>query len=702
MTIGNMVSRVSPLAAAVASALVLLPLAQQAQAVTFNWGEIEGSFDSTLTFGTSIRTEDRDWDLIGKSNQPAFNNSSQNWSGYDPAVNTKVPSNDVWDYPRGSYSTNGDNGNLAYDPGEAFSTQFKGVHELDLHSGDFGAFTRFTYFYDYAMENQDRAWSNPVTGERLDPCANSEASERVCKDFRFLDAYVYGTFTPGGKDLNVRLGRQVLNWGESTFIPHGLSELVPIDIARLRAPGAELREAYEPVGMLWGSLTLTENLSIEAFYQFEWQDSKLPPPGSYFSTNDFAGYGGEASTIQLGFASNPDQNLDFLTNRLNSLDALYQSVAGLTLDQVIGGLQAGAFDSATEAQLLGIYVASAAEQALRMEDAEPEDGGQYGAKFTWLVPALNSTEFGFYYANYHSRRPLISGEASNFNEDALIADLQSISADGVTNGNITDLNAFTKAQLSYPEDLQMYGVSFNTMIGDTSVAGEMVHRPDEPLQIDDVELLLAGVPEQIAQADSAVANPALGGISQLDVPAPGGWMTGYIESDTTQAQATVTHLFGPVLGASNLVGLVEVGGIWIHDMPSQDELRLNGPGTDRSGGFPVSQGLENAVQGGVESNPFPDDFAWGYRLQARMDYDNLIGSVTVSPRLFFSHDVSGITPDPLYVFTEGSMASGLGVGFDYLQRWQADLSYSAFWGGEGTTNRLSDRDFASFNIKYSF
>ena len=85
-----------------------------------------------------------------------------------------------------------------------------------------------------------------------------------------------------------------------------------------------------------------------------------------------------------------------------------------------------------------------------------------------------------------------------------------------------------------------------------------------------------------------------------------------------------------------------------------------------------------------------------------MDYDNLIGSVTVSPRLFFSHDVSGITPDPLYVFTEGSMASGLGVGFDYLQRWQADLSYSAFWGGEGTTNRLSDRDFASFNIKYSF
>ena len=40
--------------------------------------------------------------------------------------------------------------------------------------------------------------------------------------------------------------------------------------------------------------------------------------------------------------------------------------------------------------------------------------------------------------------------------------------------------------------------------------------------------------------------------------------------------------------------------------------------------------------------------------------------------------------------------------FDILQRWQADLSYSSFWGGEGTTNRLSDRDFASFNVKYSF
>lgn len=692
--------RRQPLAQAITGILLLATL-PAATAATFNLGDWEGSFDSTLSLGTSIRTENRNWDMIGKANQPAFNNSSQNWLGYDPALNAKIPEQDVWDYPQGSYSTNGDNGDLAYDAGEPFSTQFKGVHELELSKDGFGAFTRFTYFYDFTMADQERAWANPVTGETLDVCADSAAAERVCKDFRFLDAYVYATFEPVGKTLNLRLGRQVLNWGESTFIPHGLSELVPVDIARLRAPGAELREAYEPVGMLWGSLSLTENVSLEAFYQFEWQESKLPPPGSYFSTNDFAGYGGEQSTIQLGFGKNPDQNLNFLTDRLNSLDALYQSVAGLSLDQVVMGLQNGAFDSATEAQLLGIYMASATEQALRLDPQQPKDTGQYGTKLTWLVPELNSTEFGFYYANYHSRRPVISGEASNFTSEALTADLAAIASGGVDNSSINELDAFTKAQLAYLEDQQMYGLSFNTMLGDTSLAGEATYRPNEALQIDDVELLLAGVPEQLAQA-----NPErygyLAGISQLDTPAPGGWMTGYVESDTTQLQMTATHLFGPTLGASNLVVLGEAGAIWIHDMPLQSELRLNGPGTDRSGGFANSSGLEQAVQGGVETNPFPDDFSWGYRLQARMDYDSLIGSVNVSPRLFFSHDVQGITPDPLFMFVEDSKSMGLGVNFDYLLRWSADLSYSTFWDGEGTTNRLDDRDFASFSVKYAF
>ena len=53
------------------------------QAVTFDAGGFDITFDSTFSYGQSIRVEDRDFSLIGKSNNPAFD-----WTGYNPALNT--------------------------------------------------------------------------------------------------------------------------------------------------------------------------------------------------------------------------------------------------------------------------------------------------------------------------------------------------------------------------------------------------------------------------------------------------------------------------------------------------------------------------------------------------------------------------------------------------------------------------------------
>ncbi|GAA5217812.1 DUF1302 domain-containing protein [Corallincola platygyrae] len=698
-----------PIAKSISIALLALSGHHAANAVTFNWGEVEGSFDSTFTVGASWRVEDRDYDLIGKSNQPAFNNNSANWRGYDPVTNPIFPVSSVWGHPTGIYSTNSDNANLTYDAGDTFSEIVKGVHELELNYQNYGLFVRGMYFYDFAMMD-GHDWDNPVTGEEYDPCRDGEAKDEVCRDIRLLDAYVTADFDLGDQGdipLSIRVGNQVVNWGESTFIPHGLSEIVPVDIAQLRTPGAELREAFIPTGMIWASLGLTENITLEAFYQYEWEKSVLPPPGSYFSTNDFAGSGGHLNTVQLQFAQNPDQNLDGLIARMNGLDEQYQALTGMTLAELLANFENLPAD--VQSQVAGLYIASGTEQALKSGSIEPDDGGQYGIKLAWFVPELNDTEFGFYFVNYHSRRPIISGYASNFCVDptagectdaAVLQDLSRIAAGPIDESSINDLTAFTRGYLVYPEDIKMFGLSFNTGIGDTSVAGEISHRQDEPLQIDDVELLFAFMPEQLANADPETYG-ALEGISQLEAPAPGGWVDGYVESDTTQMQMTLTHLFGPTLGADNFFALAEVGGIYIHDMPDEDELRLNAPGTDRSGGFPVSQGLEQLVQDGVETNPFPDDFSWGYRLRAQFVYNDVFAGVNVSPRVFFAHDVSGTTPDPLFMFIEERKSAGLGIGFDYLQRWSADLSYNAFWDGVGTSNRMEDRDFVSFNIKYS-
>lgn len=687
----------TPLAAGVASALLALSMAP-AQAASWDFGDVNVTFDSTFSYGGSWRMEDRDFDTISKVNHPRFN-----WEGYNAATNNIYAPSQIWQQP-GAYSSNGDAGNLNYDRGDMFSSLAKGLHELSITKDNIGFFGRFMYFYDFALMDGDRAYTNPVSGNEVDPCADDDARDLACRDIRLLDAYVYGNFSfnDGMNPVSIKVGQQVLSWGESTFIPHGINS-TPIDVGVLRSPGADLKEAYIPVGMATVNIGLTENLSTEFFYQYQWVNSYLPVPGTYFSTNDFAGEGGYMQNVQLGFAGNPDIDLAHVLQNLN----------------IIGnGLASGMLDPTLAGQAYLAYPTKVTLRPYGSEgEIEPDDGGQYGIKFEYFSPDLNDTEFALYYMNYHSRVPVISGIASDFSQ--ITTDLTKLATmaatGGVTKDNITSLAAFSKALIEYPEDIKLYGFSFNTTVGETSVAGEISYRQDEPLQIDDVEILYAGMPEQLANAG---LRPDLAGISQIGRDPqygakvqPGEKANGFILADTVQAQMTFTHLFGPTLGADNLTMLAEVGGIRIQDMPDQSVLRLNGPNTDRSGGpllglnsngeLVNKDGLHTGLSNGAETNPFPTASAWGYRLLAKADYNNVFAGVNLSQRVVFAHDVNGITPDPLFMFVEDRKSVAYAVSFDYLSKWSGEVSYNVFWGGQGTTNNVADRDFISFNIKYS-
>ena len=709
----------STLALGVASALLALS-ATSVQAATFDFDDVEVVFDSTFSYGASWRAEDRNWDTISKVNHPRFD-----WTGYSTFANPPLyTSQQIWSQP-GAYSSNGDAGNLNYDRGDMFSEVFRGTHELSIAKDDIGFFGRFTYFYDSALMDNDGAYVNPLSGNRVDPCADDDARDLACRDLRLLDAYVYGNFAlnDGANPLSIRIGNQVLSWGESTFIPHGIN-ITPVDVGVLRSPGADLKEAFIPVGMAWASLGLTENLTAEVFYQYDWSNSYLPVPGSYFSTNDFAGKGGAAQNIQLGFAGNPDIDLSTLLAGLSSIST---SAAGLfgVLQSPNATPQQKAAAQSQLTLLSSAYLSYPTKVTLRPADGngfvdgeiKPKDAGQYGVKLELFSPELNDTEFALYHMNYHSRTPLISGMASDFRAGAIVSDLAYLAANAgsITQENVSGLRAFSKGFLEYPEDIKLYGFSFNTTLSGTSIAGELAYRQDEPLQIDDVEILYAGMPEQLANAKLSSGLP-LEGISQIgrsygEKVGPGQIAQGYILSDTTQAQLTVTHLFGPMWIADNFTMLAEVGGIKINDMPDPSVLRLNGPGTDRSGGpllgtinggpLVNKDGVHIALSNGAETNPFPTASAWGYRLLAKADFNDVFAGVNMSHRVVFSHDVNGITPDPLFMFSKDKKSVGYTVAFDYLNRWSSEFSYNAFWGGVGTTNNTADRDFVSFNIKYS-
>jgi hypothetical protein len=190
--------------------------------------------------------------------------------------------------------------------------------------------------------------------------------------------------------------------------------------------------------------------------------------------------------------------------------------------------------------------------------------------------------------------------------------------------------------------------------------------------------------------------------SQMGQFAPGETIPGYDEHESWQAQISTLKIFGPnnFLRADAVTFAAEAGYNYVADLPHKDCMRYNGPGTDLGGGFDYTTGaLRNPLT--EPADGFADDSSWGYRFALRADYNNAIGAVTVSPSIAFSHDVSGTTPGPGGSFIDGRKQLTIGVGFNYLNKWVFNFSYTDFSGG-GIYNLMNDRDFYTASVRYSF
>lgn len=662
----------APLAAAVGLAL----LAPSAQAFEFGSGDFTGSIDTTVSYGYSWRVEDQDPNLIGKAhfnplicaqNRAVLPLPAPSAANPFPACAAGFSGSPAQIAAPGRFSVNRDDGNLKYDKGDAVANTFKITSEMKLGWREWGAFTRATYFYDF--ENADRA------------DLTEEAKGRIGERFRLLDAFIFRDFNVGEQSGTWRLGRQVISWGESTFIQNGINVVNPVDLSALRVAGAELREAFLPVDSLYASFNLTQNVAVEGFYLFEFEEIEVDAAGTYFSSNDFATPGG--TYVMLGFGTLPQP----VNNPERFFATCFGGPAGpLNTDLNIAGLPPGV----TNATIAGIGCGGA---VARLPNRNARDDGQYGGAVRWYAEGFNETEFGFYFMNYHSRLPLLSGRA------------------------VTGPSASTgRFFVEYPEDIQLYGMSWNTNLpGGIAFQGEVSYRPNAPFQIDDVELLFAALTPLNTFIALQGAPPAYQFRSQLGQATLGQEIRGWREHAQTQVQMTFTKVFGQVLGADQIATVAEVG--WT-DVDLDSGIRYEGEGTDTGGGcsiadVPVFVGTNaaavfNPALAGCSRNPqtlgggFPTDFSWGYRLAVRADYNSFLGTAfTFSPRLAFNHDVDGISPGPGGNFLEGRKSLTLGAEFNYLNSWIFDLAWTSFSGGE-PYNQIADRDFASASVRYSF
>lgn len=762
-------------------ALCTLLLATPAGAYQWDFDALGGfqlSTQNKISAGVQIRTEKPDKDLIGKASLPENRNlcAPDDCISVDP--NDLEPNQRFLDAP-GATASFTDDGDLNYpNRYDVTATLFKWLSKNTLRFGDRGFFHDLTFelgflgFYDPLNDNFKLRHPNEITqpgpqpGESVRRPRDKQQKKILGKNLDLREANVaFRTPFFGGRELGVKIGRQLLPWGEGLLALRGSLNFVnPPVFANLLRPGFELDELYLPVNMISLDTQLTQNLSANIFYQLEWRPYGIPAKGGLVGFFDASNNVASDDVIPLPFGKTPDD-----PNQL-----------GTPADNTVA------------------LVTSTSFAARRGPNIEPSDSGQFGLHLSWFTDAIgkNGLDLGFYYARYHSRIPIASATATDatcarregnpLGIDATnVADF--LAACGVDpnyatqGGRLTQRDALpldtATFYLQYPEDIDIFGLSYNTFIGGWAWQGEVAYRPNLPVQVDIEDVLFAAfqpafprntiqiVPDAVDALDPATACNnadalgilgsvcnALGGIetdltdvlglptldgaggatlasSRRAIPdfltgyrggtpgeiTPGQRIRGYERLNNITTSFNFTKLLGgsdAPLWADQFIFIFDFSTSWIPDLPSKKDLQFEAQGTLTHASAGINEnapipGTNTSGPDALRINPirttdgFVTEFSYGYRFAALLNYKN-----TPWP---------GAQLVPLIAFFHdvGGVSPGLAANFIEGRQiifldlelqyghWTANLTQNIFAGG-GKNNVLRDRDNLSFSIGYEF
>jgi len=899
---------------------------QPATALEYNFGGVQVFLDTTVSAGVSVRVADRNALFLPESNGGGSESNADvltipglpTLGGLAGQVVT-LDTNTAGDNFDGSINT--DDGRLNFDKGDLTSGVVKMTNDIQANYENYKFFARVSSFYDAVLDNSS-SFERSAIGDG--------AKTDTARDIDLLDFYVSGDFNVGDLPLNVRLGKQVISWGEGTFFLNGINAINPIDVSAFRRPGVEIKEGLLPVWAVYGSLGLPYDLSLEAFYQLEWEEFQLDRPGTPFSGSDVlfqsSQRGGNQNATSFITGGNPT------TGSFRDCGGLAGNPIAAAIDAALVAAPGTFFDNETcsgtnpfanfttnlpigqaEANLLDPNIVNHTGVIRRLQDREASDSGQYGVAMRWYSEDLNSTEFGFYFMNYHSRLPIasqrvrdgaaaggsvlnsflaagqngdVAGRGISFggcnltaananpltaaNQGVLLTADQTFGlplgvlanpaklavlanpantsdpagliaavgptataffaglgpvaagsnplsgalaaaglgaspfAGGVAGANIGPMVAAitsigqsaaaglapgatvaaaaaaagaaapiivapgsgleaaitncglvgaqsatipapgtplgtanvlvdgaqvigTRAAsgippiglfLEYPEDIKLYGVSFNTTIGDWGVQGEVAFRQNQPLQLDTDQLTIASLLNTCFFDITFGANTGAifdGGntFNSAGTSCGNGFGTGGTELNGFVREEVLTASLGTTatytnsnpavgaLGADLGILITEVGVMHVPDVPGEDApssvARLGNvctAGTD----LPLAGFLGLDQRSGCRAT----EFSYGYLLLGQLQYNNAFGTpITLNPTMVWQHDVKGNSPAPLSNYREGRKRVSLALNGSYQNTWRGGISYTNFFGNE-KYSKDGDRDFVSVNLSYSF
>jgi hypothetical protein len=328
---------------------------------------------------------------------------------------------------------NQDDGDRSFRRG-LVSSRFDLYSELDVSYKNFGVRASGAAWYDdvynRANDNDSPFTFNPVSvpHDRFTHATRDLLGRRA----EWLDYFVFGKADLGTTTASFRAGNHALVWGESLFLgANGIAGAQqPVDIIKLLSvPNTPFRELIRPVGQVSGQLQITSDVSIAAYYQYDWQKTRLPAAGSYFSTIDVLDAGGE------------------------------RLIVGAPL--VDGGGPAAFFRGA---------------------DRSAKDGGQWGLQLKFRHGPV---DYGLYAVRYHDKTPQIYLRPSVLQLPQAPPVVLDPAAFNPVTGQIGTYS------LVYPENIDAFGASFSTAIEEVNIAGEVSMRHHTPL-VSDPQVVLPG------------------------------------------------------------------------------------------------------------------------------------------------------------------------------------------------------------------
>ena len=562
-----------------------------------------GSWSSSLSLGSSWRASDRDSRLYGQANGALVGLTD------------------------GSGANTIDEGNLNYGKGDRYTTLLKLFSEVELKKGDFGFLLRGKAWYDEALSrgkvkfgNQNNGYNGYSLSASPDGAPGSLGSPQALSDDGFeklnkfkgiylLDAYAYDTFDVAGLPMQVRLGNQVVNWGESLFI-QGLNQINPIDVPSFRKPGAQLKEVFLPVPILHASQSLGQNGSIEGFWQMQWKNTPV-----------------EASCGN------------------------YWSVAGGNI-----GASPGKCNNAVTLVNSNPYGAAVNAYVPTREGREPKNAGEFGAAYRFSSEALD-TEFGFYGMQIHSRTPIVSiqfeqnGTASPFS--ALWEYPEKMKIMGISAS--TNLFGWSMgSELSHTRGVPVQ-VDGNDLLLSGLAAGGAIPG------------LAAGTPFGPNGTRAAAAKAGDGYVAGYTRANKTQLQLNTVKAGNGILGAGQYLFIGEVAYQTNNLPDYKKD----PNALRYNRAFIFGAGSSAAyGGAPCGPGTVAGSEG-CANDGYVTKNAWGYRLKGELTYNDVLPGITLQPSLYWAHDVKGYSLDSQ--FLEGRKTVAVATRFSYAKQYNLEL-----------------------------